>query len=683
MVKYWPQGRSWKGVNPMRKAIFLKKEKFKWLTALCLCLLCFSLCLGMLIKPTYADEPGYLKELDRIGAWRWDDANWGQKKDSFGDMQGPSCAIGGAFTEPGVLGWARYRLGGEFTTFSGKLACADAGTADAAMRLNIYADSRTEPVYTSPVIRRDTRIFAFQADVIGANEIRIELVQAEAPALPEGQASSAFALLVDSYLLKAKRTEQSAHLKDVALLDSTWNAVTFTGNRDSRDNWHQASAKLGGVLNAAGAMGQARYQLDGKYDVFYGQLACAEEGAADAVMQVKFYSGGSATPFYTSPLIKRSTGLAEFLADVRGVAVLRIEVSGTTDPVSAQSPLSGWILLSNPYLTPVAPAPTTTTTGPTTTNAPLATYTPVTGWTGLYKRSPALASFPGEYAYSFTRNPETDSRLLPVYAKTSRVLEDISIVNHYGAYNNAELVLIALRGVAYPTVIQSVTLGGRTFSLPSGGALMAYAQNRFYSLAEAFAQNILRGEDIATIADIFSRPVPPDYPPLSAAQALKIKEDFLKGIESEYYVNALKNNVYVRLRRDGKADFGEPGAAIWAGPDLAVGTADDRTLVLREGSFFYEESPGVWRFVVSRFDYEDPRWAAWEAAPTTTAPTTSTSGPTGSIVTSTTNGFLTTTDTEGPPKTGVPFNAGLFVCVALLFMSCLYCGYRVVKKERA
>ena len=669
------------GCYVMRKAIKIKREKCKWLTALCLCLLCFSLCLSMLIKPTYADEPGYLEGLERIGAWRWDDTNWGQKKDSFGDMQGPSCAVGGTFTEAGVLGWARYRLGGAFTTFSGKLACADAGTADAAMRLNIYADSRTEPVYTSPVIRRDTRIFAFQADVIGANEIRVELVQAEAPTLPEGQASSASALLVDCYLLKAKRTEQSVHLKDAALLDSTWSAITFTGQRDARDNWHQTSAKLGGVLGATsamGTMGQARYQLDNKYDTFYGQLACAEDGAADAVMQVKFYAGGSATPLYTSPLIKRGTGLAEFRVDVSGVAVLRIEVTGTTDPVSAQSPLSGWVLLSNPYLNPVAPEPTTTTAVPTTTLPPPPVYTPVAGWTGVYRQTSAFLPSIDGYVYSFTANPATDPLLLRVYAKTTWFPDDIRLASYFGSYNNAQLVLMALKGVTYP---ESVTVGGRTIRFPFGGALMIYAQDRFYTLAEAFAQNILRSEHIAAIAEIFDLSVLPDYPPLTAAQLLKLKEDFLKGLEPEYYVNALQNNVYLRLRRDGRADFAEPGAAIWAGPDLTIGTLDDRALTLREGSFFYEESPGVWKFVVSRFAYEDSRWAAWDTAPTTTAPTTST---TGSIETSsTTNGFLTTTDTEGPPKTGVPFNAGLLVCVALLFLGCVYCGYRVFKKERA
>jgi len=675
----------------MKKTIETKREKYKWLTAMCLCLLCFSLCLGMLVKPTYADEPGYLEGLERIGAWRWDDANWGQKKDSFGEMQGPSCAVGGAFTEAGVLGWARYRLGGAFTTFSGKLACADAGTADAAMRLNIYADSRTEPVYTSPVIRRDTRIFAFQADVIGANEIRVELVQAEAPSLPEGQASSAFALLVDSYLLKAKRTEQSVHLKDVALLDSTWSAITFTGQRDARDNWHQTSARLGGVLSATsamGAMGQARYQLDNKYDTFYGQLACAEDGAADAVMQVKFYAGGSTTPFYTSPLIKRGTGLAEFRVDVKGVAVLRIEVTGATDPVSAQSPLSGWVLLSNPYLTLVAPEPTSTTAPSTSTSAlPRLVYQPVQGWTGLYKEF----TFPNHFirhVYSFTRNPETDTLLLDVYAKDryplAQTVEDILIGTYYGIFNDARLLSVTPRGGSYPEVMQSITLGGYTFSVPYG-KVMVYARERFYSIAEAFAQSILRGEDIAAIAGIFNSAALPTLPTLTSEQALRIKEDFLKSLEPDYYVNALQNNVYLRLNREGRVpvDFAAAGAAIWAGPDRTIGTADDRALVLREGSFFYEESPGVWRFVVSRFAYEDPRWAALDTAPTTTAPTTSTTGPTGSIATSTTNGFLTTTDTEGPPKTGVPFNAGLLVCVALLLMGCVYCGYRVFKKERA
>jgi len=220
--------------------------------------------------------------------------------------------------------------------------------------------------------------------------------------------------------------------------------------------------------------------------------------------------------------------------------------------------------------------------------------------------------------------------------------------------------------------------------VPSAGELVVRAGDRCTSLAAAYErEGLLRKEDIAAIAAILGAAAP-TLPAFTPVQELKLKEDFLKLFEPEYYVNALKNNVYIRLNRDGTADFTGAGAVIWAGPDGTIGTVDDKVLVLREGSFFYEESAGVWKFVVSRCDYADPRWAATAPPATVSCPSTAcTTGPTGCIETTSSCGFLTTCVIDPPPKTGVSFNAGLFVCVAALFMGCIYCGYRLVKKERA
>jgi len=439
-------------------------------------------------------------------------------------------------------------------------------------------------------------------------------------------------------------------------------------------------------------MGQARYQLDKQYEVFYGQLACAEEGAAGAVMQVKFYFEGGTSPVYTSPLIKRDAGLVEFVVNVSGVSVLRMEVTGTTSPLASQSPLSGWILLSNPYLTPVSVvAPTTTTT--VAPSALQKYYYGVPGYLGLYmvfNAQPSMSGVQvpmpvptGEYVYSFTRKPDTDT-LLPVYAKygASQVAgaEDINILKYYGSFNNLDLVLISQKGVTYPAAAQSVTLGGYTFNLPSTGALMVLTPDHLFPLAAAFdVQGLLRAEDIAAIAAMFNMPALPALPTLTAAQELKIKENFLKW-PSKYYVHALKNDVYFALLPNGKCDVND---AIWLGPDGKFNTADDRAAVLREGSYFYEESPGVWKFLASRFDYADTRWASvMETTTATTLPSTSTAAPTSTGIT-TTDGFFSSGQQNGPPKTGVPANLGLMVCVALLFMGCAYCGYRLLRKENA
>ena len=670
----------------MKQAINTKREKFKWLTALCLCLLCFSLCVSMLAKPTYADEPGWLGGLERLGALRWDDTSAGPKKDSFGDTHADSLAIGGSFEGTGekdiILGWARYRLDGRpegnFAAMSGRIACAETSTADAAMRLRIYGDDEgAAPVYTSPVIKRDTKPFEFRVDLRGVKTMKMELVQEDAAS---GQDAQAFALLSEVMLLQEPAPGLPASLHKLIPLESSW-VMAPVSHKDSFGNAYVSlTSKLGGTLDTASAMGQARYQLDKKYSVFHGKLACAEDAAEDAVMQVKFYADGSATPFYTSALIRRGTQPFDFSVNVSNVSVLKIELTGTTDPKAA-SAQNGWVLLINPMLELVPPEPTTTTTAPPTT-LPTISYKPVEGWAGVYwQTGPSFQDIDG-YIYSFTRNPATDPLTLRVYAKNAKSIEDVSILKYFGAFNGADLVLTALQGVSYPQAIQSVEIAGYTFPVPSTGSLMVHAQDRVRSLAEAFAQNILRSEHIAAIAGIFNSAAAPSLPTLTDAQALKIKEDILRSLEPEFYVNALNNNVYVRLNRDGTADFNAAGAVIWAGADGIIGTADDKVLVLREGSFFYEESPGVWKFVVSRYDYVDPRWATIVAPTTTAAPTTTV---TGSIepTTTTTNGFLTTGDADPPPKTGVPLNAGLFVCVAALFMGCVYCGYRLFKKERA
>lgn len=421
----------------MKKGIERKREKLKWLTALCLCLLCFSLCLSLLARPTRADAPGFLEELERIGVMRWDDSNCGVKRDSFGDMQDMSYTVGGAFSEPGTICWARYRLGGNFVAISGRLGCADESTSDAAMRLNIY-DGRDALIYSSGPILRGTRPFEFSADLSGLEEMRMELVQmdVDGPALPEGQASQAFALLIYPMLTRA-----------------------------------------------------------------------APPPPVDTS---------------TSPETSAET---------------------TTSPETSES--------------------STTAGDPSTTyHLPVLTYLPVEGWYHLYRQYAHYPpSGPFSYVFSFSGNPQEDRT--PVYEK---------------------------------------------------------------------------GDD-------------------------------------RYYFEVLRNNVYLALTRGGLFDVND---AVWAGPDGNFGTVDDRIAVLRAGSFFYEEKPGEWKFLASRFDYVDSRWS--RLVEPTTAPT---AGSTGSIET-TTDGFLTTGNNNGmPPKTGVPFSAGLFVCVAALFMGCVYCGYRLLRKEQA
>lgn len=147
--------------------------------------------------------------------------------------------------------------------------------------------------------------------------------------------------------------------------------------------------------------------------------------------------------------------------------------------------------------------------------------------------------------------------------------------------------------------------------------------------------------------------------------------------DGNYYFEALRGGVYLALRRNGNFDAEN---AVWAGPDGVFATPDDRAAILRAGSYYCEESPGEWRFLAAAADFIDPRWAG--AVPATTATTAAPAVTTGFAET-TTNDYLSTGGADGPPKTGLPFNAGLLACVAVLFLGCVYCGFRLFRKEYA
>ena len=586
----------------MRKAIDTKREKLKWLSALCLCLLCLSLCLGMLAQPTLAAaglDP--LKDLARIDALNWGDGACGSNQDSFGDMQANSCLVGGTFTfgEPGTIGWARYKLDKKYDKISGKLACSDTSTSNATMRLKLYADDKAEPIYTSGPILRGTRPFEFSVSLKDVNVLKMELVQMDVtgPPLPAGVTPKGFLLLVNPMLEwqtpppsppPSSSTSTTAKPAPVPLKDATLLAPAvppvYGSNKDSFGNTHADSCAVGGECEKTGptgSIGFLLYQLDKKYIKLSGKLACAQDGDDDAILQLRMYADGAATPFYTSPPIKRDTQPFDFSVDVGNVTVLKIDL---VDTKGVLLPVNAWALLINPLLELVPPValtePTSTTTGVSPSSL-YSRYEPVYGWAGLYlliestETLPALTTQHGAifwdptrtFVFSFSRQPETDR--VPVYIKNNK-----------------------------------------------------------------------------------------------------------------YYFGLLKNDVYVALTPNGMYDIDD---AIWAGPDKIFGSPDDKVAVRKAfepgNSLFYEESPGVWKFLVHCRDFVDSRWNTIYIDPTnpttTTAPTS-----TGTIGTTTTGGFLTTGDPGGPPKTGVPFNPGLLVCIAALFMGCAYCGYRLLRKER-
>ena len=130
-----------------------------------------------------------------------------------------------------------------------------------------------------------------------------------------------------------------------------------------------------------------------------------------------------------------------------------------------------------------------------------------------------------------------------------------------------------------------------------------------------------------------------------------------------FYVPLVEDSgIFLAVNSDGTLNYTN---AIWWGPDGIFGTADDfETSVMEEGGYyFWMQANGLWRRIESIL------------APTTSAPTTE-------APTTTTDGFFTSGAGESPyPKTGLPLNPALMVCMALLLMGSVYCGIQVFRRR--
>ncbi len=427
----------------MKKNETMKSKNAKWLAALCVCLLCFSVCVGLLVRPTLAaDEITALTDLTRTEAVQWGAGTAGSETDSLGATHAKSLAVGGAFTAAGTIGSARYQLDQKYTAITGKLACAEASTADASMELKFYADGSTTPIFTSALITRNTAPVVFNVNVSNVTTLKMELSNSAAPAAAIAQ-SSGIMLLIEPQLLG----KESA---------STTPAATTTTSPDG--------------------------------------------------------STTSAT---------------------------------TTTPDASNSSTSAVSTTAIPYI-----------------------YKAVSGWSGLYEK-----------------------------------------LSSSGVSLNPRVFVFMPLGESKPSVQMPV---------------------------------------------------------------------FVK--DSKYYVMPLKNDIYVALKQSAAAFPFDWDDAIWAGADKIFNTADDKVASLKDGSYFYEEKAGVWKFLVSRFDYLDSLWNEYFIAVTTT---TSTAAQTSSTDYSTSNPILTTGNTIVYPKTGTPLRYGLVIFVVILFAGCAFCGFKLLRKENA
>ena len=144
-------------------------------------------------------------------------------------------------------------------------------------------------------------------------------------------------------------------------------------------------------------------------------------------------------------------------------------------------------------------------------------------------------------------------------------------------------------------------------------------------------------------------PVNGSAPPASARTAL-LRGDY-------FYVPLVEDSgIFLAVNTDGTFNYSN---AVWWGLDRRFGTSDDFDTSVRiedNGMYSWLQANGLWQLIQGFIHPEH---------------------------TSTTeNPLLTTQDPGGPPKTGKEgLNPGVAVCMALLLMGCLYCGFQAFRRR--
>lgn len=652
----------------MKTAIDSRNGKLKWAAALSLCVLCFSLCLSLLARPTLAAAGrDALHSVERIDASQWGPAISGSNKDSFGDTHENSTIVGGLFEGPGVIGWARYKLDGKYEGITGKFACADSSTSHVSMRLKLYADGKAEPIYTSGLIQRGTRPQDFPViDLSGVKVLKMELVQTEAA--EPGGTPAGFLLLINPLLT----WETDPPAPDPDPLKFNYRAVTNYKNlyevldtqdkaKEPKEYIFSKTAPANGSALPAGAL-----PVYVKADVFYIPLAADSD---------------------TYAAVKADGTLDLANAIWRGADKKIGTADDVTTTVKEENGSWFWKQADGTWkaVEPVVKF----------------NYKAVLGYKNLYEVLDAQDKAKDPQQYIFSRTAPVNGAALPAGCVPALLKNNV----FYVCFDAVSGIYLAVKTDGNTDLARALWWGAdKLFGTADDFETSVKEEYGYYSWKQAgdvwkLIEGIINHENTTTapapssnIAGQKITYVPvagwynlyKQYPTTDTSGtnfnyifSFSGKPDtdhapvFVQN--GKYYFQVLKSDIYLALKNNGTFDIDD---AVWAGPDKTFGTADDKVPVLREGSYFYEESAGVWKFITARFDYLDSRWTV--PVTTTTAVTTTTTG----AATTTTNGFFTMGSVSAMPKTGVPVNMGLLVCAALLFMGCAYCGYRLIRKER-
>jgi hypothetical protein len=143
--------------------------------------------------------------------------------------------------------------------------------------------------------------------------------------------------------------------------------------------------------------------------------------------------------------------------------------------------------------------------------------------------------------------------------------------------------------------------------------------------------------------------------------------------------------IYQAVNADGSLSTTD---LIWRGPDEKFGTADDRAAKLDMGRFYYlvDAAQGIWEIIAGLA--QNPGGGSTVA--TTTSSTSSSSSSKNNSVSSSSplfGGNGANGNGNGGsslvPNTGSGLNTGILICIAILTMGSLYCGYRFFRKDGA
>lgn len=208
-----------------------------------------------------------------------------------------------------------------------------------------------------------------------------------------------------------------------------------------------------------------------------------------------------------------------------------------------------------------------------------------------------------------------------------------------------------IQGIFNPAYTTTTAPTTTTLSFTSTTVAPVYRYKAVENKKNLFEMLNADGTSKAPKEYIYSEVAPADgSAPPTVARAAFVRGDY-------FYVPLTPDSgIFLAVNGDGTINYSN---AVWWGPDRIFGTADDFDTSVREeaGEYFWLQANGLWERIAGLIR--------------PTEPTTTTISP-----------HLTTREESYPPKTGKePLNPGIAVCMALLLMGCLYCGFQAFRRR--